>query len=182
MYIYTDDDLTRINRDYLGPKGKRLPWVATYRTYVVVGAVVTGIFAVFMFVGMPLNQWTVLLFLVLCFLASSYAIRRMNRDVSLLAMFQAGWQEVNVPRANNDGPKSHQVKASVQRFDYDATPEPYWWQKARAAIAAKFRKPAKAAGDKTKKKAKAKQPKARPAASNTKQADGTAQRARRRKS
>ncbi len=186
MYIYTDDDLTRINRDYLGPKGKRLPWVATYRTYVVVGAVATGIFGLFLFLGVPLNQWTVLLYLFLCALVVTYAIRRLNRDVSLYSMFKAGWQEVNVPRAGDERPKSYQIKANVQRFAYDAMPGPYWWQKALAAVAQPFGG-RHTTGDKTTdktadKKPQVTKPTAKPAvARRDKKVSGTEQRASRRK-
>ena len=36
MRVYTDDDLRRIDRTWLGPPNKRLPWVATYRQYVTI--------------------------------------------------------------------------------------------------------------------------------------------------
>jgi hypothetical protein len=137
VYIYTDDDLNRVNRDYLGPKGRRLPWVATYRTYGVTLAVLVAEFAAFMFIGVPLNQWTGLLFCCVAFLSVTYVIRRLNGDVSIVAMFKSGWQEVTVPRPPAARAKARSLRVIVQRFDYDAVPAPRWWQwKARRAVVA----------------------------------------------
>jgi hypothetical protein len=135
VYIYTDDDLNRVNRDYLGPKGRRLPFVATYRTYGVTIAVVVVEIAVFMFVGVPLNQWTGLFFCFFAFLSVTYVIRRLNGDVSIVSMFKAGWQEVTVPRPPTQRAKEHVIHAQVQKFDYDAIAPPRWWElkKRRAA-------------------------------------------------
>lgn len=155
MYIYTDDDLTRINRDYLGPKGKRLPWVASYRTYLVALCVVVAVAGVYLLVGIPLNKWTGLFFVLLCALLINYVVRRLTRDVSLWAMFKAGWQEVNVPRPPADTPKTMLIQANVKKFDYDAVPEPRWWQK----IAARFSRPVDGPKrDKTNKKRQPEQP------------------------
>lgn len=129
MYVYTDDDLTRINRDYLGPKGKRLPWVATYRTYGVSIAVLVFMFAGFMWIGLPLNQWTVLLYVFACVLTINFVVRRLKRDVSLWSMFKAGYQEVSVPRAAKPKPQEHPIRVEIARFDYSAQPTPTWWER-----------------------------------------------------
>ncbi|KJL49558.1 hypothetical protein RS84_00032 [Microbacterium hydrocarbonoxydans] len=129
MYVYTDDDLTRINRDYLGPKGKRLPWVATYRAYGVSIAVLVGMFGLFMALNVPLSQWTALLYAFLSVLVITWIVRRMKRDVSIWAMARAGYQEVTVPRAARPAPKRHTIAASVQRWDYNAQPAPRWWER-----------------------------------------------------
>jgi len=129
MYIYTDDDLTRINRDYLGPKGKRLPWVASYRTYGIATAVLLGMAALYMILGIPLNQWTGLLYFFACALILNYVVQRMNRDVSLLAMAKAGWQEVTVPRAARPNPKDHTLHVAITMHGYDAQPAPTWWER-----------------------------------------------------
>ena len=134
MYIYTDDDLTTINRDYLGPKGKRLPWVASYRTYGITLVVIVAWFVVFLLSGLPLNQWVGLLYVIVVFSTVTYVVRRVRRDVSLWAMFRTGWQEVTVPRAVEPRPESHPVVVTVPRYDYDAKPKPRWWERgARAA-------------------------------------------------
>lgn len=140
MYIYTDDDLTRINRDYLGPKGRRIPWVASYRTYVVVGAIALFEFFAFMMLDIPFNKWTALLYFVCVTLTVPAVLRRMNGDVSLVAMFRQGWQEVAVPRADTRV-EARTVQLKVQRFDYTAEPQPKWWQ--RLIMKAKAKKPDK---------------------------------------
>lgn len=129
MYVYTDDDLTRINRDFLGPKGKRLPWVATYRTYGVSIGVFVGVFALFMALGVPVNQWTALLYACTCTLVIAWFVRRMKRDVSIWSMTKAGWQEVTVPRAPRPVSKGHTMRLEIKRWDYDAEPAPRWWQR-----------------------------------------------------
>lgn len=129
MYVYTDDDLTRINRDYLGPKGRRLPWVATYRNYGVALGVLVGMFALFMAVGIPFNQWTLLLYGFSSTLVITWFNRRLNRDVSIWAMAKAGWQEVTVPRAPRPVSKAHTVRLQIKRWDYDAEPPARWWQR-----------------------------------------------------
>ncbi len=127
MYIYTDDDLTRINRDYLGPKGRRIPWVASYRTYVVVGVIALVEFFAYMLLDIPFNKWTVLLYFACVALTIPAVLRRMNGDVSLVAMFRQGWQETAVPRRKTKV-ESQRLEANVQRFKYDAEPLPKWWQ------------------------------------------------------
>lgn len=129
MYVYTDDDLTRINRDYLGPKGKRLPWVATYRAYGVAIGVLVGMFGLFMVLNVPLSQWTVLLYAFLSVLVITWIVRRIQRDVSIWAMAKAGYQEVTVPRATQPAPKTHTITATVKRWDYNAQPAPRWSQR-----------------------------------------------------
>lgn len=137
MYIYTDDDLTRINRDYLGPKGRRIPWIASYRTYGVAMAIAVIEFFAFMVLDIPFSKWTVLLYFVCVALTIPYVLRRLNRDVSLLSMFRQGWQEMSVPRADPK-PKTNRIELKVERFDYNAEPRPRWWQlRARRAWASK---------------------------------------------
>lgn len=128
MYVYTDDDLTRINRDYLGPKHRQLPWVATYRTYVVVGATIGGMFLLFLFLGIPFNKWTVLLYAAATALAVLAFTRRLRADQSLPSIVLMGWQEVVVPREPTGSPKVHQIGVSIARFDYATQPRPRWWQ------------------------------------------------------
>lgn len=148
MYVYTDDDLTRINRDYLGPKGRQLPWVATYRTYVVVLATIAGMFLLFLFLGIPFNKWTVLLYAASTALATLTFTRRMRPDQSLLSIVLMGWQEVVVPRQPSNSPRKHQIGVSVARFDYDAPAVPRWWEfrQRRAAQAPKNTHPPRVKG------------------------------------
>jgi len=128
MYVYTDDDLTRINRDYLGPKGRQLPWVATYRTYGVLLGTVIGVYLLFLFLGVPFNKWTVLLYLIVTAFSAIGFTRRLRPDQSLWQMVAMGWQEVVVPRDHRPAPTTHHMAVSVARFDYNATPRPRWWQ------------------------------------------------------
>lgn len=131
MYVYTDDDLTRINRDYLGPKGKRLPWVATYRTYVVSTVIIFAMFGAFLYLRIPANKWTILLWCFLTALIIARYVRQMNRDLSIYAALKGGWQEVTVPRNHPKPPEPLAVGASISRWSYDAQPEPKRWGRRR---------------------------------------------------
>ncbi|MGO2933147.1 hypothetical protein [Microbacterium sp.] len=137
MYVYTDDDLSRVNRDYLGPKGKRLPFVLKYRTYGISFAILAAMWGLFVFVGLPVNQWTLLLFFFASALVIIGVVKRLQREVSVLESAIAGWQEVTVPRAEKPNPHAHVVQASVRMRPYDIEPEPRWWEfrKLRAASA-----------------------------------------------
>ncbi|WP_146081228.1 hypothetical protein [Rathayibacter rathayi] len=129
MYIYTDDDLGRIDRAYLGPKGRRLPFIATYRTYGITVAVLVGVFFLFMMIGLPLNEWTVLLYGLVCTMTVARIIQRMKRDVSIWSMFRAGTQEVTVPRRPRPIPEPHTMTLTIPRLAYDVTPAPRWWER-----------------------------------------------------
>lgn len=128
MYIHTDDDLTRVNRDFLGPKGKRLPWVAQYRTYGVTIAMFLVMWGLFVFLGVPVNQWTLLLYVFITALITLRITQQMKRDVSIIDNIRAGWQEVTVPRPEKPAEHEHVVLLRIPVRPYDTPPAPRWWE------------------------------------------------------
>lgn len=135
MYVYTDDDLTRINRDFLGPKGRRLPFVLQYRTYgVIIGVFVLGWFLLFTIFGLGISQWTLLLYVFVCGLAATAIVQRLKRDVGLFQMFRAAAQEVAVPRETRPRTHHHTVRAEVTLYrsmDDRPAPKRRWWARSR---------------------------------------------------
>lgn len=132
MYLYTDDDLTRINRDFLGPKGKRLPFVLQYRTYfIATGVAAFTLILLFGIFRLPVDELTVVIFLTIVGFVTGGIVARLKRDVGFVGLVQAGWQEVAVPRApqptRND---EHVIRASIPMYaSVDAQPHRRWWQR-----------------------------------------------------
>lgn len=132
MYLYTDDDLTRINRDFLGPAGRRFPFVLQYRTYfIAAGVAFLTLILLFGIFRLPVDEFTVLLFLTIVGFATGGIVARLKRDVGFVGLVQAGWQEVAVPRApqpsRND---EHLIRASIPMYaSVDAQPRRRRWQR-----------------------------------------------------
>lgn len=59
MKFTSDDDIKRIDRRYLGPKGKLLPVRTSYRNWGISIAVIVCIVVLWSFLGLPVNKWTV---------------------------------------------------------------------------------------------------------------------------
>lgn len=129
MRVVTDDELKRINRDFLGAKGKRLPFIATYRTYVVVFSIAFATFVAFWVLRVPFSEWTALLYCVVVAYASLLVVRRLQGDVGIVAMFKAAGQEVVVPRSSSPHPRTYRVAAKVPHYSLDAEPRRRWWQR-----------------------------------------------------
>lgn len=99
MRIITDDDLTRIDRTYLGPKGKRIPFVATYRQYLIGLAVAALSFGALVLIGVPMwNKYVLVIWGFGAIFLTMFVNRRMRADVTLRDTFRMAWQEVLVPR------------------------------------------------------------------------------------
>jgi len=127
MYLYTDDDLTRVNRDYLGPKGKRLPWTAQYRTYGVFIVVAFLLFFGFLMLGIPANKYSIVSYGFILYLSMKAIVRKMDGQVSLWASFKTGWQEMDVPRQPRETTQT--VGATIKRYGKDEEPDLRWWQR-----------------------------------------------------
>lgn len=127
MYLYTDDDLTRVNRDYLGPKGKRLPWTAQYRTYGVFIVVAFLVFFGFLMLGIPASKWSFAAYGFILYFSMKAIVRKMDGQVSLWASFKTGWQEMDVPRKPRATTQT--VGAVIKRYKKDEEPDLKWWQR-----------------------------------------------------
>lgn len=102
MRIYTDDDIRRVDRTWLGPPGKRLPWVASYREYVTILVVAVGVFSLMVYLGFAMSE---LLWLSVWGFATAFIVKAINNhyrdDVGILNNFITAYQEISVPRADS---------------------------------------------------------------------------------
>lgn len=120
MRVYTDDDLRRIDRTWLGPPNKRLPWVATYRQYVTIIVVGLTLFAVMLFLGFPMTE---LAFQFVWFLLTYFSVKAFNAyyrdDVGILVNGITAYQELSVPREDADAGYSHVLSLHTTRYSPD---------------------------------------------------------------
>lgn len=59
MKFVSDDDIKRIDRRYLGPKGKLLIVRTSYRNWGIAIAVSVGVIFLWMFLGLPIDKWLI---------------------------------------------------------------------------------------------------------------------------
>lgn len=115
MRVYTDDDLRRVDRTWLGPPNKRLPWVATYRQYVTIIIVVLSLFGFMLYLGLPMTE---LGWLFVCGASSYFIVRGINEhyrdDVGIIVNFITAYQELSVPR-DDDPHYAKTLTMTVQR-------------------------------------------------------------------
>lgn len=119
MRIYTDDDIRRVDRTWLGPPGRRLPWVATYREYVTILVVAVGVFSLMVYLGFPMSE---LLWLGVWGFSTAFIVKAINNhyrdDVGILNNFITAYQEISVPRA--DGGKDFDKNLILNAHTYSA--------------------------------------------------------------
>lgn len=102
MKIYTDDDIRRIDRTWLGPPNRRLPWVATYRQYVTILAVGMSVFGFMLWLGLPMTEllWLLVAGMV-TYLTVKFIENHYRDDVGILTNFISAFQEVSTPREDS---------------------------------------------------------------------------------
>jgi hypothetical protein len=133
VLVRTDDEMHRVDRTYLGPKGRRFPWRATYRAYAV-WIVVTVLLAGLMFkMGVDVSAATVLLMLTTSILVTIRVMKAIDHDRPLCAMGVMCVHEVIAPRplTPRDRAKTYEVEAGVPRWRAGARPEPRWFDRFR---------------------------------------------------
>lgn len=128
MLIRTDDEMYRVDRTYLGPKGRRFFFRATYRAYGIWLVTAVMLSLLLLRLGVPVNAVSVLL----AFSASVYVTIRIGRhldhDRPLRAMVSQVWHEVNAPREPRLGTARSVVVGVAARRWSPASPVPRrWW-------------------------------------------------------
>lgn len=117
MHITTDDDLTRIDRTYLGPKGKRIPFVATYRQYAIGLAVAALSFGTLLLIGFPMwNKYLLVLWGFGSIFVTMFVNNRMRADLTLRDTARMAWQEVLVPREPSTI-EHHPIRLDIPVYD-----------------------------------------------------------------
>lgn len=130
MRIQTDDELYRVDRVYLGPKGRRVPWRATYRAYGVWLAMVLLV-GIVTFQILPINASTVAAAFFSSIFLTIHVMKRLDSDRPLITLPVMGWHELTAERPRPPRPERHIVKLHVQRWAAGAQPRHHWWQRNR---------------------------------------------------
>lgn len=129
MRVYTDDELFRVDRTYLGPKGKRVPWRASYRAYGVWAAVTLayGVVALSIF---PITVLTVGLVLFASLYTTIKVMERLDADRPLATVPVVGWHELSAPRPTSAAQRRQvAVEVRAPRWPAGAAPEVRWWHR-----------------------------------------------------
>ena len=106
MRVRTDDELYRVDRTYLGPKGRRLPWRATYRAYGVWLMAVLAFGAATFKLGAPISLLSVIAVLYVSALVTIWIMKRLDQDRPLVTLPVIMWHELTAPRP----PLSRQIR------------------------------------------------------------------------
>jgi hypothetical protein len=137
MRVQCDDDLYRVDRVYLGPRGKPWPLRATYRGWVMAGIIMLAVLIVWRMIGLP-TPWMVLLGVA----AGSYWLgQRLDRwftaDRPILSELGRVFQELAAPRPDlHPEPVTWRHEIEVTRWGPGAPPRPRWWKRLAAKIRA----------------------------------------------
>jgi hypothetical protein len=134
VLVRTDDEMHRVDRTYLGPKGRRFPWRATYRAYAVWIVVTVLLAGLMLEVGAEVSAATVLLLLLASTLVTIRVMKVIDHDRPLLAMGVMCVHEVIAPRpvTPRDKAETYDVEARVSRWRAGARPAPRWFERFRA--------------------------------------------------
>lgn len=120
MRIYTDDDLRRVDRTWLGPPNKRLPWVATYRQYVTIIIVALTTFSLMLFLGADMTElgW-IFVWGCLTYFTVKAVDEHYRDDVGILVNGITAYQEMSVPREDAGQGFSKNLRLSATRHSID---------------------------------------------------------------
>lgn len=129
MRLQCDDELYRVDRVFLGPKGKPWPFRATYRAYVFWGFLALGALLAWRLIGLPWHAIVPLLIVTLSYPLASWL------DKSLLTADRPLWSELEriVQELVSPRPELHLVEITrghtlhVERFKAGAKPDNRWW-------------------------------------------------------
>jgi hypothetical protein len=130
MLVKCDDELYRLDRVYLGPKGKPLPLRLTYRAWSMLAGLMFVMITVWRRLGLP---WNLMMFLLLaagCYFVAGWLDRLLTSDRPLFSELQRIVQEIFAPRPTLENTAMVYVAAvRVPRWSAVARPAPRWWQR-----------------------------------------------------
>lgn len=139
MDVRTDDDLYRVDRTYLGPKGRSLLIHATYRQWGLFFVVAVILLVCARALDLPVNPMTLLCGVTAAWFIALGISKRLTYDRPLFAEMVRLGQELIAPRPNlNPQPETHKVVVSVPVWTYGARPNPRWWARLGHALASSW--------------------------------------------
>ncbi|MDR2256194.1 MAG: hypothetical protein LBE25_09375 [Arthrobacter sp.] len=129
MYFYTDDDLRRVDRKYLGPKKRTFPFRVTYSQIGVIVAYAMGTLFVANMLGLDLTVFPVLAAVVT---VNALLIRKnfelMQGSQGLLPTLSSWISDVSTPRKNT-ATVHYEMKLKVSRYSSDDSRVSSWWER-----------------------------------------------------
>lgn len=134
MMVRTDDEMYRVDRTYLGPKGRRFPFRATYRAYGIWLTVVLLLGAALLRLGVGASFGSVTLTLAGAVYLTIRIGKHLDADRPLRAVVTQLWHEVTAPREPRHASTAYEVTARAPRWRAGATPHVPWWRRLSAAI------------------------------------------------
>lgn len=125
MQIRTDDEMYRVDRTFLGPKGRRFPWRATYRAYGLWFVLVVLLGGAMLKLGVDINLTSVVLLLAASVLGTQRLMKGINHDRPFLAVAAMCAHEVAAPRplTRRDRPEEYLVTTRASRWRAGAEPK-----------------------------------------------------------
>jgi hypothetical protein len=133
--VQCDDDLYRVDRVFLGPKGKPWPFRATYRAY--------GFWAGLTLVGVVLWRvvhlpWSIVVLIgivIAGFFGAQGVDKHLTYDRPIVAEIIRVVQELAAPRPDlHPAPVSVSSQITVDRWRAGAVPPRRWWVRAAASV------------------------------------------------
>ena len=134
MLIRTDDEMYRVDRTYLGPKGRRFPFRATYRAYGIWLVIVVVLGFGSLRLGIPVSLASVLLILTAAVWITIKVGLHLDYDRPLRAMVWVVWHEVTAPREPRSEAREHIVAVRARRWRAGALPPLRWWSRLRLPL------------------------------------------------
>lgn len=127
MLIRTDDEMYRVDRTYLGPKGKRFPFRATYRAYGIWLASTVALSGVLLQLGVPPSLGAALIVPAVAAYLTIRIGRLLDHDRPLRVVAAQMWHEVSAPRQPRPLARTYAVDVRAARWRAGARAPRRWW-------------------------------------------------------
>jgi hypothetical protein len=128
MIVQCDDDLYRVDRVFLGPKGKPWPFRLTYRGWVVCATLAIVIVIVWRMIHLPWHPVMLIGAVVVAFLGAQWLDVHLTVDRPPLAEIERLGQELAAPRPDlNPKPVAISGSIEVPRWKAGAVPDVRWY-------------------------------------------------------
>ncbi len=138
MRIQCDDDLYRVDRVYLGPKGKPWPFRSTYRALGFAAGLAGIGLIVWRAIGFSQDPVVVLGLLAVSYVGAQVIDKKLTVDRPIIGELQRIWQELVAPRPDlTPKPLTTAMTANVTRWGPQAKLANRWWQQAVSTISSK---------------------------------------------
>ncbi len=137
MRIQCDDDLYRVDRVFLGPKGKPWPFRATYRALVLTAGLLFLGVTVWRAVHLPFNTVILVAIGIGAYLGAQALDKRLTVDRPVLGEAQRIWQELTAPRPDvNPRAVTTRLTVDIPRWGPGAHPAKKRWRQGLSSVQA----------------------------------------------